>query len=318
MRSNRKRASPTPIFAGKSIRLTAIAQVLDELDPLGAVLARAACSGGPVAAIGRGRGRRDTDGRSGQQAPTSRADHSDVDGRGSRRHGRLCYPVRPSPDIDRQQRDTRIKLAPRVCGRPCPGEFAWPSRKGMRVTTRAQTWIRPATILGLLLPLCGAGVLIHGPQRALAQTEPGTQVNVELMMDSSGSMGGGHRHRRTADRRRQARAQPGDRRDPGRPAGDQRRLPGLRTQGQQHARRAGRRAASRPDLTVPVQGVDKDGAARAGRQLRAGRVDADRALAASARGRLPGRIGHRDQRDHPGHRRSRDLRRRPVRASPPR
>ena len=58
----------------------------------------------------------------------------------------------------------------------------------MRVTTRAQTWIRPATILGLLLPLCGAGVLIHGPQRALAQAEPGTQVNVELMMDSSGSM----------------------------------------------------------------------------------------------------------------------------------
>ena len=32
-------------------------------------------------------------------------------------------------------------------------------------------------------------MLIHGPQTALAQTEPGTQVNVELMMDSSGSMG---------------------------------------------------------------------------------------------------------------------------------
>ena len=43
-------------------------------------------------------------------------------------------------------------------------------------------------ILGMLLALCGAGLAVQVPQKALAQAEPGTEVNVELMLDSSGSM----------------------------------------------------------------------------------------------------------------------------------
>ena len=43
-------------------------------------------------------------------------------------------------------------------------------------------------ILGMLLALCGAGLAVQAPQQALAQAEPGTEVNVELVMDSSGSM----------------------------------------------------------------------------------------------------------------------------------
>ena len=58
----------------------------------------------------------------------------------------------------------------------------------MRLTTRTQTWIARAMILGMLLALAGASFLVEEPQRAAAQAEPGTQVNVELMMDSSGSM----------------------------------------------------------------------------------------------------------------------------------
>lgn len=58
----------------------------------------------------------------------------------------------------------------------------------MRVTTRAHAWSTRAMILGMFLPLVGASLLIQGPQPALAQTEPGTQVNVELILDSSGSM----------------------------------------------------------------------------------------------------------------------------------
>jgi len=43
-------------------------------------------------------------------------------------------------------------------------------------------------ILGMFLSLVGASVLVQGEQNALAQTDPATQVNVELIMDSSGSM----------------------------------------------------------------------------------------------------------------------------------
>ena len=181
----------------------------------------------------------------------------------------------------------------------------------MPMTTRDPARRTAAMVVGLLVSLGSAGVTMQ-PHRVLAQAETETQVNVELIMDSSGFDGRGDRHRRTADRRRQARAQPGDRRDPGRPPGDQRRVPCLRPRRQQHR---GRRAEScqSSDLTVPIEGVDKDALARAGRQLHAGRVDADRPLARARRGRLSRRIGHGDQRDHPRHRRSRDLRRRPVR-----
>jgi hypothetical protein len=43
-------------------------------------------------------------------------------------------------------------------------------------------------ILGMFLSLFGASLLIQEPQAAAAQAEAGTQVNVEMIMDSSGSM----------------------------------------------------------------------------------------------------------------------------------
>jgi len=58
----------------------------------------------------------------------------------------------------------------------------------MLVTTRARAWSTRAMTLGMLVALFGANLLIQGPQTALAQAEPGTQVNVELVLDSSGSM----------------------------------------------------------------------------------------------------------------------------------
>ncbi len=58
----------------------------------------------------------------------------------------------------------------------------------MRVTTRAQSWFTRAMMLGMFLSLIGASVLVRGEQYALAQPDSGTQVNVELIMDSSGSM----------------------------------------------------------------------------------------------------------------------------------
>lgn len=58
----------------------------------------------------------------------------------------------------------------------------------MRVTTRAKAWFARAMILGLFGSLCGAGLLLQDAPRALAQPEPTAQVNVEMIMDSSGSM----------------------------------------------------------------------------------------------------------------------------------
>ena len=58
----------------------------------------------------------------------------------------------------------------------------------MRVTTRVQAWFTRAMILGMFLSLFGASLLIQEPQAAAAQAEAGTQVNVEMFMDSSGSM----------------------------------------------------------------------------------------------------------------------------------
>ena len=40
----------------------------------------------------------------------------------------------------------------------------------------------------MMLALGGAGLAVQAPQKAVAQAEPGTEVNVELVMDSSGSM----------------------------------------------------------------------------------------------------------------------------------
>ena len=44
------------------------------------------------------------------------------------------------------------------------------------------------TVVAMLLTVCGAGLAVRAPQRVLAQAEPDTEVNVELVMDSSGSM----------------------------------------------------------------------------------------------------------------------------------
>jgi von Willebrand factor type A domain-containing protein len=59
----------------------------------------------------------------------------------------------------------------------------------MRLNSRGQGRATPLLVIGILLSLLGASVLIAQPQQALAQVEPGTEVNVQLMMDSSGSMG---------------------------------------------------------------------------------------------------------------------------------
>lgn len=58
----------------------------------------------------------------------------------------------------------------------------------MRVTTRTQAWLIRAMVLGMILSLFGASLLIQEPRTAQAQTAAGTQVNVEMIMDSSGSM----------------------------------------------------------------------------------------------------------------------------------
>ena len=58
----------------------------------------------------------------------------------------------------------------------------------MLVTTRARGWLTPVTALGMVLTMAGAGPLTGG-SLAHAQTEPGAEVNVEMIMDSSGSMG---------------------------------------------------------------------------------------------------------------------------------
>ena len=58
----------------------------------------------------------------------------------------------------------------------------------MLVTTRARGWLTPVMALGMVLTMAGAG-LVSGADPAGAQGEPGTQVNVELVLDSSGSMG---------------------------------------------------------------------------------------------------------------------------------
>jgi von Willebrand factor type A domain len=59
----------------------------------------------------------------------------------------------------------------------------------MRLITRAQPRSIPPLIVGMMLSLLGVTFLIEQPRTAVAQQETDTQVNVELIMDSSGSMG---------------------------------------------------------------------------------------------------------------------------------
>ena len=58
----------------------------------------------------------------------------------------------------------------------------------MRVTRQAQAWLIRTMMLAMILSLFGASLLIQDPRSAQAQAAAGTQVNVEMIMDSSGSM----------------------------------------------------------------------------------------------------------------------------------
>jgi len=58
----------------------------------------------------------------------------------------------------------------------------------MRTSTPAQEWVTRTIVIGLLLSLVASGLGFMVPRRAAAQEESGAQVNVELILDSSGSM----------------------------------------------------------------------------------------------------------------------------------
>ena len=58
----------------------------------------------------------------------------------------------------------------------------------MRTSTPAQEWVTRTIVIGLLLSLVASGLGFMDPHRAAAQEEAGAQVNVELILDSSGSM----------------------------------------------------------------------------------------------------------------------------------
>lgn len=55
-------------------------------------------------------------------------------------------------------------------------------------TTRMRGWFARAAMLGLVLSLLGGALATRSAPRAVAQQAAGTQVNVELILDSSGSM----------------------------------------------------------------------------------------------------------------------------------
>ncbi|CAN5555846.1 hypothetical protein BH23CHL4_BH23CHL4_19100 [soil metagenome] len=57
----------------------------------------------------------------------------------------------------------------------------------MQATSRVHTWFTRAMVLALLLTITGTTSVLVA-REAAAQTEAGTQVNVELILDSSGSM----------------------------------------------------------------------------------------------------------------------------------
>ncbi|MDQ3443319.1 MAG: VWA domain-containing protein [Chloroflexota bacterium] len=58
----------------------------------------------------------------------------------------------------------------------------------MRASNQAQEWTTKIIVLALMLSLLAAGFGFASPGKATAQEEAGTQVNVELILDSSGSM----------------------------------------------------------------------------------------------------------------------------------
>ncbi|CAN5826251.1 hypothetical protein BH24CHL4_BH24CHL4_12580 [soil metagenome] len=126
----------------------------------------------------------------------------------------------------------------------------------MQATSRVHTWFTRAMVLALLLTITGtASVLVA--QEAAAQTEAGTQVNVELILDSSGSMA---EQTNTGESRIEAAkrvlnevigAIPEDRPEIN---------VGFRVFGHLGNNTESGRAEScqSSDLTVPIEGVDKD------------------------------------------------------------
>lgn len=58
----------------------------------------------------------------------------------------------------------------------------------MQARGRAGTWLGVTIVVGLVLAILGSGLVSVAPRAAAAQQEAGTQVNVELILDSSGSM----------------------------------------------------------------------------------------------------------------------------------
>ncbi len=58
----------------------------------------------------------------------------------------------------------------------------------MRASTQSRNWLSPTVVVALMLSLLATGFGFATPNRAAAQAEAGTQVNVELILDSSGSM----------------------------------------------------------------------------------------------------------------------------------
>ena len=57
----------------------------------------------------------------------------------------------------------------------------------MHATTRTYRWITRAIAITLIVPILGTSLFLMSPSTS-AQNEPGTQVNVQLLLDSSGSM----------------------------------------------------------------------------------------------------------------------------------
>jgi hypothetical protein len=127
----------------------------------------------------------------------------------------------------------------------------------MRVTTRAQAWFTRAMTLVMFLSLCGASLLTQEPQKAVAQTEPGTQVNVELIMDSSGSMAA---ETDTGESRINAAKRVLNQVIDAIPVDRPELNVGFRVFGHEGDNTAAGRAEScqSSDLTVPVDGVDPD------------------------------------------------------------
>lgn len=127
----------------------------------------------------------------------------------------------------------------------------------MRTSIRAQVWMGWVMVFGLMLSILGASLLYHNPQAAAAQQEPGTQVNVELILDSSGSMAD---ETNTGEPRIDAAKRVLDEVVDAIPEDRPELNVGFRVFGHEGNNTESGRAEScqSSDLTVPIEGVDKE------------------------------------------------------------